>query len=95
MIERLRGRKWMKIRAEIRREQPLCPRCKESGRVRGWEEVDHIVSLSDGGTNDRSNLVGLCKDHHRNKTNRDRGFKGKITFNEHGMPLDHDHPWNK
>lgn len=91
--DRLRGRKWMRVRERIRQEQPLCPECEKEGRIRGWDEVDHIISLENGGTNDRENLVGLCKPHHDIKTAKDRGYKNQGTDLE-GMPTNASHHWN-
>lgn len=31
-------------------------------------ELDHVVPVSQGGTDDRANVQGLCTDHHRDKT---------------------------
>ena len=42
-------------------------------------EVDHIISLADGGTNDASNLQALCLMCHRVKTNRATVGKPKKT----------------
>ena len=47
-----------------------------------WYEdghLDHIKPLAEGGTNDRSNLQGLCGRHHDEKTraeNRKRSAGG-------------------
>jgi len=35
-------------------------------------EVDHIISLSRGGSNEESNLIALCRDCHGEKTFRER-----------------------
>lgn len=60
---------WKKIRAAVLRERPYCEKCKT---VRS-REIHHLVSLSSGGTNDRLNLVALCKKCHTAITNRSRG----------------------
>ena len=49
------GRRWAKIRARVLREEPWCRFC---GRASA--EADHIVPKSQGGTDDRENLRGLC-----------------------------------
>ena len=33
-----------------------------------WFEVDHVVRLADGGTNDVDNLVAYCRSCHGKKT---------------------------
>lgn len=78
--ERIRGRPLQRLRKQVMREQPLCPECEAEGRAVAWYEggeLDHIVPLSKGGTNERSNLVGRCRPHHLAKSakeNRDRNL---------------------
>jgi hypothetical protein len=43
-----------------------CAHCKE--QLKPWFEVDHIVRLEYGGTNDISNLEALCRECHGKKT---------------------------
>lgn len=43
-----------------------CNMCQ--GQLNAWFEVDHIKRLADGGTNEVSNLVALCRDCHGEKT---------------------------
>lgn len=64
---RNRGRRWMRIRAQVLAEEPLCRLGLAQGRVEASEEVDHIVALEDGGTDDRENLQGICGDCHKVK----------------------------
>lgn len=45
------------------RDFHVCRQCGELAR-----EVDHIVEVADGGTNDPSNLQLLCDRHHNEKT---------------------------
>lgn len=52
---------------------PLCVMCvsEAKGQLAGVEpatEADHIVPLRRGGTNELSNLQGLCHRHHSRKT---------------------------
>ena len=58
------GSEWRKIRAAYIRQHPLCEECLKQGRLVPVEEVHHIVPLADGGTNDFSNLMSLCKSCH-------------------------------
>lgn len=62
------GRSWQRIRQQQLNRQPLCEACNARGRIRAAQEVDHIVPLSDGGTNDAENLQSLCKSCHSKKT---------------------------
>ena len=44
-------------------------KCKEcSEMLPAWFEVDHVVRLADGGTNDVDNLVAYCRSCHGKKT---------------------------
>ncbi len=42
------------------------------GDGRPTVEVDHIIPKALGGTDERSNLQGLCRSHHSAKTMRER-----------------------
>lgn len=64
--------KWRQIRAAFLKRYPDCVVCGEPA-----QEVDHIVALEAGGSNEWSNLQAMCKSHHSQKTNRvDGGFGG-------------------
>jgi 5-methylcytosine-specific restriction protein A len=67
------GRQWRKIRTRYVRKHPLCERCLLEGRYVPVEEVHHIVPLSEGGSNDESNLMSLCHSCHEKMHKR----KGK------------------
>lgn len=71
------GYKWRKIRARFLNANPLCEMCKRQGRYTIAAEVHHVKPLSEGGTNDESNLMALCKPCHSaitmTATNRGRG----------------------
>jgi 5-methylcytosine-specific restriction endonuclease McrA len=43
-----------------------CKHCQE--QLTAWFEVDHIKRLDQGGSNDASNLVALCRNCHGEKT---------------------------
>lgn len=47
-------------------QQWACKNCKS--QLNAWFEVDHIMRLDKGGTNDVSNLVALCRECHGCKT---------------------------
>jgi len=54
----------------------LCEQCKSEGRLTAAEEVHHILPLADGGTNDESNLMALCKSCHSKITAASGNGKG-------------------
>ena len=49
-------------------------------------EVDHILPLFKGGTDDLENLSALCAEHHREKTNQDLGYKASKRVGVDGVP---------
>lgn len=64
--KRIAGYTWMKIRRAVMvRDQFACQAC---GRVGTDHEVDHVVPLEQGGSNDMSNLSLLCVECHKAKT---------------------------
>ena len=48
----------------------LCGDCKR--QLPAWFEVDHVIALHNGGSNEVSNLVALCRECHGKKTAMDR-----------------------
>lgn len=60
------GREWDRIRRTVLQEEPLCRMCPRSSTT-----VDHIVPKARGGTDDRSNLQGLCALHAQEKNGQD------------------------
>lgn len=58
------GTAWRIIRCSYIAAHPLCEQCLKDGRMAPAQEVHHILPLSDGGTNDSSNLMALCKSCH-------------------------------
>ncbi|MFZ3485295.1 HNH endonuclease [Sphingomonas sp. 3-13AW] len=72
--KRIRGRAGVKLRKQVREEEPLCRTCLENGRTRATQEIDHIVPLSRGGSNARANLQGVCEPCHKAKSERERAL---------------------
>ena len=48
----------------------MCGDCKT--QLSAWFEVDHVIALHNGGSNEVSNLVALCRNCHGKKTAMDR-----------------------
>ena len=71
-VRRKYGRAWKRIRDRYVHKHPLCEQCLKEGRYVAVEEVHHIVPLSEGGSNDESNLMSLCRSCHE-KIHRERG----------------------
>lgn len=60
------GRPWRRLKDEIlARDNYTCQCC---GRVGGKLELDHIINLAQGGTDDKDNLQILCHACHKQKT---------------------------
>nr|WP_244808105.1 HNH endonuclease [Caballeronia zhejiangensis] len=84
--KRLSGSARLKRNDRIReRDGFKCKHCNVAVR-RG--EVDHIIPLKDGGTEDDSNCQLLCSTCHADKTNRDMGYRVKRHVGVDGIPLD-------
>ena len=50
------------------RDNGLCQACLRTGQLTPASEVDHIVPVSQGGTNDLGNLEAICHRCHTTKT---------------------------
>ncbi len=59
------------MRAQVLSEEPLCMACRAQDRVSAATEVDHIVPIAEGGTDERENLQGLCSGCHAANTARE------------------------
>ncbi len=78
-VERLPGRTAQDRNRRFLHHNPLCAECLRHGRFSAAQEVDHIIPLWKGGTEDESNLQGLDRACHKLKTlrelaERNRGF---------------------
>jgi 5-methylcytosine-specific restriction protein A len=60
-VERLRGPANQKRRKALFMREPLCRECAKAGRVTLATIRDHIVPLSEGGTETIDNEQPLCK----------------------------------
>ena len=60
---------WRSLRKFVLiRDNYLCQICLSKGKYVTATEVDHIVPLKEGGTNELNNLQSLCKSCHSRKT---------------------------
>lgn len=81
---RTRGRKWLRLRHVVLVEEPVCRICDRRPSV----EVDHIIPVSKGGTDERDNLQGVCTECHEDKTRADLGLKKKaVKIGLDGYPI--------
>ncbi len=58
------GRAWKAVRDSYVREHPLCEVCFKNGLLIPAEHVHHIKPISEGGGNNKSNLMSVCKSCH-------------------------------
>ena len=63
--------KWRRIRAQFLKAHPFCADCNEPAN-----EVDHIIPIAKGGSNQWDNLQPMCKSCHSRKTARSDGAFG-------------------
>ena len=84
--QRITGRTLQTLRARLLYDQPLCVACEAAGAVTLAQQVDHIVPLYKGGTNDDSNMQGLCVECHKVKTAKDMGHR-RVTTGVDGWPV--------
>jgi 5-methylcytosine-specific restriction enzyme A len=61
-VTRIRGRELQRRRAQLFASHPWCARCLDEGRRTRATIRDHIVPLAEGGTEDETNIQGLCLD---------------------------------
>lgn len=81
---RTRGRRWMRLRHVVLVEEPVCKICGRKPSV----EVDHIMPISKGGTDERDNLQGVCLECHEEKTRKDLGLgRKKVPTSVNGYPF--------
>jgi hypothetical protein len=68
MAERIRGRLGIKIRKQRLAAEPLCRKCKDAGKIKVAETIDHIIPLAFGGSDVDENVQALCEECHAHKT---------------------------
>ena len=71
---------WSRIRNEYIITVPFCEMCRKYGKLVRAVEVHHIRPLAEGGSNDFTNLISLCRRCHA-KIHADRGdYKTKKVY---------------
>ncbi|MAM85719.1 HNH endonuclease [Marinobacter sp. UBA2678] len=74
------GRPWRRLRDQVlERDRYLCQceECRSLSRIRPAQEVDHIVPLTEGGTDAATNLRAINRDCHKEKTAREANKAGR------------------
>lgn len=58
------GNNWHRTRNAYFREHQYCELCKRNGKTVQGEQVHHIIPIAEGGSNEWSNLMTLCRSCH-------------------------------
>lgn len=85
-LRKISGSRWQRLRVAVLSDNPLCVQCLKTGRVTSAAEVDHIVPVHKGGTDELHNLQPLCKPCHESKTRRDLGQRERFEIGIDGWP---------
>ena len=85
-VERVRGRKAVETRKRILYGEPLCRHCAAKGLTTLATQVDHVIALVNGGSDDDNNKQPLCDECHKVKTAADMGHKQRLTIGIDGWP---------
>ena len=95
-LRKTSGGRWEKVRQRIlKRDKHLCQVCLKRGRPTPAAEVDHVVPLFKGGTDDDANLQAICRSCHDSKTRAEQGHKASGGCDANGFPTDSRHYWSK
>ncbi len=87
MAERLRGRRAVEQRKRRLQAEPLCRHCAANGITTIATVPDHILALTNGGTDDDTNIQCLCGPCHEAKTRIDLGQRQRVETGVDGWPL--------
>ncbi len=66
--------------------EPLCRDCAAKGRIREATVPDHIVPLTQGGSDDNCNIRCLCADCHQARTAQQFGHRRTVATGPDGWP---------
>lgn len=67
-VKRLRGRAGTDLRRQRIANEPYCRDCFAHGVTRPSEQVDHIIPIAKGGTDNEDNIRCLCRECHAART---------------------------
>jgi 5-methylcytosine-specific restriction protein A len=85
---------WRRCSRAYLRAHPLCVLCKAEGKIRIATQVDHIVTLKNGGDPwSWENIQPLCVRHYVTKTLITE--QDKLPKGGNGTPLDPQRWWNR
>jgi len=87
MAERQRGRRAVAQRFMRLQAEPLCRDCAAKGVVSEATVPDHIVPLTQGGSDEDSNIRCLCADCHRARTAEQFGLRRTVAVGPDGWPI--------
>jgi 5-methylcytosine-specific restriction protein A len=87
MAERQRGRRAVAQRLMRLQAEPLCRDCAAKGVVSEATVPDHIVPLTQGGSDEDSNIRCLCADCHRARTAEQFGLRRTVAVGPDGWPI--------
>jgi 5-methylcytosine-specific restriction protein A len=62
------GGRWQSVRRMFLRSSPVCVDCKAQGAVTAATEAHHVIARRNGGSDEESNLLALCKACHSRRT---------------------------
>ena len=86
--ERGYGTTWDKLRKVIlARDGYLCQHCLSKGRPTPATQVDHIRPKAKGGSDSLSNLQSLCRSCHEAKSEADKGYAERVTYDASGRAV--------
>lgn len=86
--ERLRGRAGVEQRKRrLQRTNGLCEDCLNCGATQVAVEVDHIVPLCLGGSDEDDNTRNLCGHHHKMRTAEQFGRVRRAVIGFDGWPV--------
>ena len=88
--------RWKRIRIDQLTLEPYCRMCKEEGKVRLATIVDHVIDhKGDIDLFYNGERQSLCKTHHDGVKQSQSHTGFRKGFDEGGVPLDKNHPWNQ
>jgi 5-methylcytosine-specific restriction enzyme A len=58
------GRDWRRISRCFLDDHPFCEMCRKEGRITEATIAHHVIPVKEGGTDDESNLMALCRPCH-------------------------------